>query len=278
MTMVVRHKEFLRGIFLKGRNVLKILTIGDIFGQCGVEHTTFVLPGLIREENIDFCVANGENASGSGISRSDYEKLTDAGVDVITLGNHTFGKKDVFSLLNSSYDIIRPANYPEGVSGRGYGIYKRGDKKIGVINLMGRVDIPISLDCPFRIADKIIEEIGDECDIIITDFHAEATSEKKAMMYYLDSRVTVLFGTHTHVQTADETVTQRGMGYITDLGMTGAQESILGVDKDIIIERFITGVGRKFEYASGRATLCGAIFTIDDQTKKCIGVKRICLA
>lgn len=256
---------------------MKILTIGDIFGQCGVEHTSLVLPGLIKEENIDFCIANGENASGNGIGRDDYDRLTDAGVDVITLGNHTFGKKDVFSLLENSYDIIRPANYPEDVVGNGYGIYKRGGKKIGVINLMGRVNIPISLDCPFRTFDKVIEKIKDECDIIAVDFHAEATSEKKAMMYYLDSKVTLLFGTHTHVQTADERITPRGMGYITDLGMTGAEESVLGVEKDIIIERFITGVGRKFVYASGRASLSGAVFTVDDETLKCTDVKRICV-
>lgn len=262
---------------MKGRTVLKILTIGDIFGQCGVEHTTFVLPGLIKEENIDFCIANGENASGAGITKNDYDRLVDAGVDVITLGNHTFGKKDVFSLLENSYDIIRPANYPDGVAGRGYGIYKRGNKKIGVINLMGRVDIPISLDCPFKGADSVIEKIKDECDIIAVDFHAEATSEKKAMMYHLDSKVTLLFGTHTHVQTADERVTPRGMGYITDIGMTGAEESVLGVEKEIILERFITGVGRKFVYASGRASLSGAIFTVDDKTSKCTDVRRICI-
>lgn len=256
---------------------MKILTIGDIFGECGVEHVRFVLPSLIDEENIDFCIANGENASGSGIGLGDYDALIDAGVDVITLGNHTFGKKDVYSLFENYYNIIRPANYPPKAPGKGSAVFSCKDKRIGVINLMGRVDIPIALDCPFNTADREIEKIKCDCDIIVVDFHAEATSEKKAMMYHLDSKVTVLFGTHTHVQTADERVTPKGMGYITDLGMTGAEDSILGVEKDIILERFITGVGRKFVYASSRAALWGAIFTVDDETLKCTGVKRICV-
>ena len=254
---------------------MNILTIGDIFGECGVEHTSFVLRGIRAEENIDFCIANGENTSGTGISQRDYDTLCDAGVDAFTLGNHTFGKRDVLKLFENETNIIRPANYPEGAPGIGSCILRIGNKKIGIINLMGRVDIGIALDCPFRAADREIEKIKDNCDIIAVDFHAEATSEKRAMMYYLDSRVSVIFGTHTHVQTADETVTPRGTGYITDLGMTGAEDSILGVKKDIILKRFITGVGQKFEYEYGRAVLSGAVFTIDDNTGRCTGVKRI---
>ena len=256
---------------------MRILTIGDVFGRCGVEHISFVLPGLIAEENIDFCIANGENASGTGMSVGDYDALIDAGVDVITMGNHTFGKKDVYSLFDNYYNILRPANFPSGVAGSGSAIFGCNGKKIGVINLLGRVNIPISLDCPFNAADKEIEKIKDKCDVIIVDFHAEATSEKKAMMYHLDSKVTALFGTHTHVQTADERVTPRGMGYITDIGMTGSEDSVLGVEKQIILERFMTGVGKKFVYATSRPALFGAVFTIDDNTLKCTDVKRVCV-
>ncbi len=254
---------------------MNILTIGDIFGECGVEHTAFVLGSIRSEENIDFCIANAENASGTGISVRDYEVLSDAGVDAFTLGNHTFGKKDVLRLFESESNIIRPANYPSGAPGNGSCVLGCGDKKIGIINLMGRVDISIALDCPFRCADEQIEKIKDKCDFIVVDFHAKATSEKKAMMYHLDSKVSVLFGTHTHIPTADETVTPRGMGYITDLGMTGAEDSILGVKKEIILKRFITGIGQKFEYEYGRAMLSGAVFTIDDISGRCTGVKRI---
>ena len=254
---------------------MNILAIGDIFGECGVEHTSLVLRSIRTEENIDFCIANGENASGTGISRKDYDTLYDAGVDVVTLGNHTFGKKDVLKLFENETNIIRPANYPEGAHGVGSCVLRCRDKKIGIINLMGRVDINIALDCPFRTADREIERLKEQCDIIVVDFHAEATSEKKAMMYYLDSRVSVLFGTHTHVQTADETVTAGGTGYITDLGMTGAENSVLGVKKEIILKRFITGVGQKFEYEYGRAVLSGAVFNVDENTGRCIGVKRI---
>lgn len=254
---------------------MNILAVGDIFGQCGVEHTTMVLRSILAEENIDFCIANAENASGTGISRHDYDELTDAGVDVFTLGNHTFGKKDVLTLFENESNIIRPANYPSAAPGKGAVVIECKGKKIGIVNIMGRVDINISLDCPFAAADREIEAIKDRCDFVVVDFHAEATSEKIAMRYYLDSRAAILFGTHTHVQTADEMITPGGMGYITDLGMTGAEDSVLGVKKEIILRRFTTAVPQKFEYASGRAKLCGAVFEIDDTTHRCTRVKRI---
>lgn len=256
---------------------MRILAIGDIFGECGVEHVCMVLRSILEDENIDFCIANGENTSGTGITVSDYNKLYDAGVDAFTLGNHTFGKKDVFKLFDNETNIIRPANYPKGTPGKGSAVLKCNNKKIGIINIMGRVGIDISLDCPFRVCDEEIDKIKSQCDFIFVDFHAEATSEKRAMMYYLDSRVSALFGTHTHVQTADETVTKSGMGYITDLGMSGAEDSILGVKKEIILRRFIQALPQKFEYAYSGAVLCGAVFEIDDETNKCISVKRICV-
>lgn len=254
---------------------MNILAIGDIFGRCGVEHACMVLRSIIAEERIDFCIANAENASGIGISRRDYDELTDAGVDAFTLGNHTFGKRDVLTLFENEYNIIRPANYPPGTPGKGSVVLGCGDKKIGVINLMGRVNINVALDCPFRAFDVEYEALRNKCDILMVDFHAEATSEKKAMMYYTDSRADGLFGTHTHVQTADETVTPSHMGYITDLGMTGAEDSVLGVEKEIILKRFVTGIPQKFEYADGRSVLCGAVFSFDDETNRCISVKRL---
>ncbi len=254
---------------------MKILAIGDIFAQCGVEHTSLVLRSILSQENIDFCIANAENASGTGISFHDYDELTDAGVDFFTLGNHAFGRKDVLELFEREPNIIRPANFHSSNPGKGSCVVSVCGKKIGIINIMGRVGINISLNCPFEAVDREIDALSDKCDFFIVDFHAEATSEKLAMKYHLDSRVSVLFGTHTHVQTADDCVTGQGMGYITDLGMTGAVDSILGVKKDIILSRFIKGYPQKFEYAYGRASLNGAIFTIDEKTNLCTKIKRI---
>ncbi len=254
---------------------MNILTVGDVFGKCGVEHVQMVLRAIREEENIDFCIANAENASGIGISRSDYDNLSDAGVDAFTLGNHTFGRKDVFHLFENEYNIIRPANYPEGVPGKGAVILKCKDVKIGIINLMGRVEMGLSLECPFRAFDREYEKLKNECNLVMVDFHAEATSEKKAMMYYADGKANAVFGTHTHVQTADETITPSGMGYITDIGMTGAVDSIIGVEKDIILKRFLTSLPQKFEYAGGRAELCGVVFSFDENSGKCTGVKRL---
>ena len=256
---------------------MKILAIGDIFGECGVEHVSMVLRSLKIDEDIDFCIANGENTSGTGMTVSDYDKLYDAGVDAFTMGNHTFGKKDIFKILENETNIVRPANFPDGTPGVGSRVLKCKNKKIGIINIMGRVDISISLDCPFRTIDREIEKIKPLCDFIVVDFHAEATSEKKAMMFYLDSRVSVLYGTHTHVQTADGKVTLLGMGYIPFVGMTGAEDSVLGVKKEIILKRFINALPQKFEYAYSRASLCGAVFEIDETTHKCVCVKRICV-
>lgn len=256
---------------------MKILAIGDVFADCGMDHLKAVLGGIIADEGIDFCVANGENASGTGIARHDYDELCDAGVDALTLGNHTFRRKDILGLLENETNIIRPANYPEGTPGAGSCVLKVSGVRIGIINIMGRMNIDVPLDCPFKACDREIKKIEDECDIILVDFHAESTSEKRAMFFYLDGRVSALWGTHTHVQTADEQTSRRGTGYITDLGMTGCEESVLGVEKDIIIERFISPIPQKFEYAYGRAMLCGAVFDIDEMSGKCRAVKRICV-
>lgn len=254
---------------------MNILIIGDIFGSCGLDYTTLVLREIKADNAIDLCIANAENVSGgNGITQSDYLELLDAGVDGFTMGNHTFGKKDIVHLLRNENNVVRPANYPEGTPGSGSMILCAAGKKVGIINLMGRVNL-LNIDCPFRAADREIARLKGKCDIILVDFHAEATSEKIALGYYLDGRATCVFGTHTHVQTADETILPRGTGYITDIGMTGAIQSVIGVSKEVIIERFLTAMPQKFDHANGKAKLCGIIVTTDDATNRCTGVRRI---
>ena len=252
---------------------MNILAIGDVVGHPGTDFVEMCLRGIIEDYNIDFTILNGENtATGSGITKKHVERFFDAGADVITMGNHTFGKKDIFDIMEENVSVLRPANYPID-KGNESVICTVGNKKVGVLNLLGRVNL-INADCPFRCADRIIDEMKDKADIIMVDFHAEATSEKIAMGYYLDGRVSGVFGTHTHVQTADETVLPKGTGYITDIGMSGVINSVLGVKKEIILERFLTSVPQKFENADGKCRICGAVFEIDDDNK-CKSVKRI---
>ncbi len=254
---------------------MKILVIGDIFGSCGLDYLKLVYREVCENEQIDFTIANAENVSGGhGMSQKDYYELTDLGIDAFTMGNHTFGRADIVNLMRDNTNIVRPMNYPEGTPGRGYTVLKCKDKRIGIINIMGRVNL-LNIDCPFRAADRAIREIGDRADLVFVDFHAEATSEKVAMGYYLDGRTTCVYGTHTHVQTADEVILPKGTAYITDIGMTGALHSVLGVDKDIIIERFLTSMPKKFEHTHGKAKLCGIVVTTDDATNKPTEIKRI---
>lgn len=251
---------------------MRILAVGDVTGECGVDFICANLRYLIEDEEIDFCIVNGENASvKNGITTREYELITDAGADVITLGNHSFDRKDVFKILGNS-DIIRPANYPSA-PGKGSTVLTAGNKKIGIINLIGRYNL-LNVDCPFTTADREIEAMKDKCDMIFVDFHAEVTSEKLAMGFYLDGRVTGVFGTHTHVQTADERILPRGTGFICDVGMTGVINSILGVDKDIIINRMLTMMPEKFRQAHGKSMMCGVIFETDDNDK-CVGIRRV---
>ena len=253
---------------------MNILTIGDVVGSSGTDFVEMCLRGIIEDYNIDFTILNGENATpGSGINKKYAERLFDAGVDVMTMGNHTFGKKDIFEIMEENKCVLMPANYPDDTLGNRSIICTAGDKKVGVINLLGRVNL-VNVDCPFKCADRIIDEMKDKADIIMVDFHAEATSEKIAMGYYLDGKATGVFGTHTHVQTADETVLPKGTGYITDIGMSGVINSVLGVKKEIILERFLTSVPQKFENAEGKCRICGAVFEIGDDNK-CKSVKRI---
>lgn len=254
---------------------MNFLLIGDVFGKCGMDYLKYELKYVAERENTDVIIINGENASGgNGLSLSDYDTLIDIGADVITMGNHTFGRKDIFRIFETETNVIRPINYPDGTPGKGSVIINRKGKRIAVINAMGRVNI-LNIDCPFKALDKELEALKNEADIILVDFHADATSEKRAMGYYLDGRVTCVFGTHTHVQTADETILPRGTAYISDLGMTGARDSILGVRSDIIIDRFLTAMPQKFEEAEGKAILSGVSLTVDDATNKAVKIKRI---
>ena len=254
---------------------MKILAVGDIVGENGLKKLKEVLPNLKQKENIDFVIVNGENvAGGMGITEKNYKDILLAGTDIVTLGNHTWSKKDIFNFINEPR-IIRPANYTKGLPGKGYAILNAGDKKVAVINLIGRVDVNVLSENPFKVAASIIEEIKEQADIIIIDFHAEATAEKIALGHYLDGKVTAIFGTHTHVQTADGKVLPNGTGYITDIGMTGPEHSVIGMEIAASIKRLETTLPEKYKLAEGSCMFNGVIFEIDDETNKTINVKAI---
>ena len=254
---------------------MRVLAVGDLIGSEGLRKLEQELPSLIKRENIDFVIVNGENvADGMGINEKSYKTILSLGADVVTLGNHTWAKKDVFNFIDDER-LVRPANYPKSNPGKGYGIYECKGKKIAVINLIGRVTMNVLSENPFITADEIIEKIKNEVDYIIVDFHAEATAEKIAMGYYLDGRANIVFGTHTHVQTADETILEKGTGYITDLGMTGPIKSVIGMDVDVSFKRFVTCLPERYKMAEGKAKLNSCIFDINDETRKVVNVKRV---
>ncbi len=254
---------------------MKILAIGDVVSQVG-RSMVFDALELIRPQ-VDFVVANCENAAhGRGMSKPVYEELCRSGIDIFTMGNHTWGCPDIVNIMKYNDNVIRPANYEGDCPGVGSTIFttKKGFR-IGVINLIGRTYMPSSAQNPFLTADKCIDSLKNKADIIIVDFHAEATSEKIALGYYLDGRVSVVFGTHTHVQTSDDTILPKGTGYITDLGMTGPSVSVLGMSKDIIVQRFLDGMPQKFEVATGKGQFCGCVFEIDETSGKTISTERL---
>lgn len=254
---------------------MNILIVGDVIGQRGVRFIRDKLAGIRKLYAIDFCVINGENsANGNGITNESSQGLQYAGADAITLGNHSFDKSDVFKLFDEGAPIVRPANYPPGTPGYGHVIIDTGAVRICVINLLGRVNLS-NVDCPFRCAEKLISEVKDKSDIILVDFHAEATSEKIAMGYFLDGKVTAVVGTHTHVQTADERILSGGTAYITDLGMTGPTDSVIGIKKEIIVKRFLTQMHQRFEVSENPIKLNGVIITVDDKTYRATGIERI---
>ncbi|HHW45795.1 MAG TPA: TIGR00282 family metallophosphoesterase [Clostridiales bacterium] len=255
---------------------MNILCIGDVCGDAGCDFLRQVLPGLKKLKGIDLVIANGENSAPSnGITPQSAEHLLASGVDVITGGNHSFRRKEIYPLLEQSDRILRPANYPASVPGSGFTIVDCGYAQVAVINLLGVVFME-SLACPFETADRLIQRAKSEgANIIMVDFHAEATSEKRAFGFYLDSRVSAVFGTHTHVQTADEQILPKGTGYITDLGMTGPIQSVLGVNPETIITKFKDKMPVRFDFAKGDCMLSGCIFTIDRNTGLTVEVERI---
>lgn len=254
---------------------MNIMMVGDICGKPGRLAAAYCIPLLRQEYPIDLIIANGENSAGGiGITAPVMEELLSLGVDVITSGNHIWDKKEIMNFIGDDSRLIRPANYPPGTPGFGHTILTKNQVKIAVINLAGRAFMP-PIDCPFREADKILSEISGQADIILVDFHAETTSEKMALAWYLDGRISCLAGTHTHIQTADERILTNGTAYITDLGMVGPWDSVLGVDKDLVIKKFLTGLPAKFSLADGRTVFCAVIVQIDEASGKAKAITRI---
>lgn len=254
---------------------MNILAVGDIVGEIGVKELQKRLQKVKQKYNVDFTIVNGENAAeGMGITEKNFKDILAAGADTVTMGNHTWGKKEIFKFIDNP-KLIRPANYPKEVCGKGYNVYRCKDKKIAVINALGRAEINIMLDNPFAVVKDIVDRIKNEVDIIMFDFHAEATAEKKAMAYYLDGEITAIFGTHTHTQTADEQILENGTAFITDIGMTGPKNGVIGMDKDAALKRFITSLPEKYKIASGEAIFNSVLFEIDDKTCKVKKITRI---
>jgi len=245
---------------------LRVLFIGDIVGKPGRDILRQQLRNIQEKFKINFTIANGENAAGgAGINKKIFEEISNYGVDVVTMGNHVWDKKEILDFIDNEPRLLRPANYPPNVPGRGGNIYTvNNEKKIVVVNLSGRVYLP-SLDCPFQTADRIFSEVKALTSYIILDFHAEATSEKQALGWYLDGRVSAVLGTHTHIQTADARILNRGTAYITDVGMTGPRDSVLGVDKDLVIKKFTTHMPVRFEVARGDIQLNAVILEFNDK-------------
>ena len=255
---------------------MKILFIGDIVGRGGRKAVEELLPRIEKEKGVSFSLANGENAAGgTGITPKIMDQLFSLGIDIITSGNHLWDKKDIIPLIDKEKRLLRPANYPPGVPGFGSTVAETANGlKIGVINLCGRVFMS-ALDCPFRVAEREIKKLKKETLLIIVDIHAEATSEKIAMGWFLDGRVSAVIGTHTHVQTADEGILPHGTAYITDIGMTGSANSVIGVKTDLILRRFLTQLPVRFEPAEEDIQLSGIVLDLDPSTGKANSIERI---
>jgi 2',3'-cyclic-nucleotide 2'-phosphodiesterase len=255
---------------------MNILFIGDIVGACGLELTVRLLKSFKEKYKIDFTIANGENVTdGKSISDQDANTLFEAGIDVLTGGNHTWDRFQIKALLSKEKRILRPLNYPKENAGFGYFISEPiSGIKIGVINLQGRTYMQ-AIDCPFKAADWAISKIKDEAKIIVVDIHAEATAEKLAMGWYLDGQVSAVIGTHTHIPTADERILPNGTGYITDAGMTGPYDSVVGMKKDIAIKRFLRQTPFKYESAADDARICGLVLNVNKENGKCSKIERL---
>lgn len=254
---------------------MRILAVGDIVGKVGLQKLKETLPKIVEENNIDFIIVNGENAAdGMGLTEKMYKDILSLNVNVVTMGNHTWGKKEIFNFIDDK-SIIRPANYPDNNPGKGYNIYECNGKKICVINLIGRTSMTVLSENPFIKVKDILNKVNNIVDIIIVDFHAEATAEKIALGYFLDGEVNIIFGTHTHVQTSDERVLSKGTAYITDIGMTGPKESVIGMDIDVSIKRFLTSLPEKYKVADGEGKFNSCLFEIDESTNKVTNITRI---
>jgi metallophosphoesterase (TIGR00282 family) len=256
---------------------MRLLIIGDIVGRPGKHVCSQIIPRLIRERQIDFVVANAENAAaGSGLTAPMFTKLRNYGVDVCTMGDHVFKRRETLPLLESEDRVVRPANLPPEATGREITVVPaQNGHEVAVFVVLGRTFMNVRSDCPFHAADRLLARLGGKVKTIIIDVHAETTSEKVAMGWYLDGRVTAVVGTHTHVQTADEVILPRGTAYITDLGMTGPYDSVLGRDKDAVVGSLVTGVPRPYTVATGDARLCGVIIDTNDETGRATAIERV---
>lgn len=256
---------------------MNILCIGDIVGRPGRELLAKELANLKEMHAIDFVIVNGENAAGgSGILPKHAKEFFALGVDAITLGDHVWDKAEIGAYLEETQAIIRPANFPAGAPGRGWTVVKaKNGVKVGIINLLGRSFMRYNVNCPFRTLDEILKELTPLAEVIVLDMHAETTSEKVAMGHYSDGRLSAMFGTHTHIQTADEKILPKGTAYITDLGMSGPYDSVIGQNKEKILKRFLTSLPVKFEVAEGDVKLCGVVINVDEKQGKAKSISRL---
>jgi len=255
---------------------VRILFVGDVFGRPGRRALAEVLPDLVREHNVELTIANGENAAGGiGITASTASEVFGAGVDLITGGNHIWDKRDSIPFVSSCDRLVRPANYPPGTPGVGHGLFTtRNGNTVGVVNLQGRVFMQ-AVDCPFRVGAELVSELLESTSIVLVDIHAEATAEKLALGWYLAGRASAVLGTHTHIQTADERILEGHTAYITDVGMTGPEESVIGVKTELSVARFVTQLPHRFEPATGPCVLNAVLLVIDDATGGALSIERV---
>ena len=251
----------------------KVLAVGDVVGNPGMDRVCHSLRYLKRKTGADFVIVNGENASVVGITPHQAEDILDAGADVITMGNHTFGKREIAPYLEDCPQILRPANYAPQAPGKGWGIFDSKAGPVAVIDLQGRVNMDYTPDNPFLEIERILKKV--DTKLIFVELHAEATSEKLAMGYMLDGRISALWGTHTHVPTADTQVLPRGLGFVTDLGMTGPSQSVIGIKPQQAINRFLGGLPQRFQPADGPCRMDAVLFEIDTAARRCISVQRV---
>ncbi len=256
---------------------LKILCVGDVVGTPGRRALAAAIPRLVEESDIVCTIANCENvASGSGVTPNLFSKLMKSGVDLVTLGDHIYRRKEIIQVLETSDRIVKPANLPAGAPGRDFVVYETSSGcRIALISLLGRLYMKTMADCPFKAAERILSKIPNDVKVIIVDMHAEATSEKVAMGWFLDGKVSLVFGTHTHVPTADHRILPGGTGYITDLGMTGPYESILGRSTDAVIQAMVSGVPTRFEVATGDPRLVGVVAEVNCESGHCTAIEPV---